>query len=101
MNKYDGLRRPQAVFDFHDRGRLDGATVKRWTEDFVRRSRAAGLKRVRIVTGRGRHSAGPPLVGPQVRRTLRALQEAGEVESFGDAKIGEGAEGAVDVELSD
>ena len=101
MNKYSHLQDPDDSFDFHDRGILDGSQVKQLTEEFVADARRRGLRRVRLVTGRGVHSAGDPVVGPQVRRTLEALRKVGIVERFGDAKVFEGGEGAVDVILSD
>ena len=100
MNKYAHLQRPEATFDFHDRGILRGADVKRMTEDFVQKSRAKGLRRIRIITGKGRGSTGEPLVGPQVRRTLEALRRTGVVESSAEAKVTEGGSGAVDIVLT-
>lgn len=101
MDKYRHLQEPEAEFDFHDRGVLDGAKVKQMTEEFVRASVRQGLRRVRIVTGKGRRSQGAPLVGPQVRRTLTALQREGIVLRFTDSRVGEGGEGAVDVVLAE
>lgn len=100
MNRYAGCSEPQDSLDFHDRGPLDRPAVKRLTEAFVRTARARGLRRVRIVTGKGIHSAGPPLVGPQVARTLEALRREGVVERFGEAKVFEGGAGAIDVLLA-
>ena len=100
VNKYEHFHKPQAEFDFHDRGILDGSTVKRMTEEFVEQCRKDGLLRLRIITGKGRGSQGAPLVGPQVRRTLDALRRAGIVATFSDAKVTEGGHGAVDVELA-
>lgn len=99
MNKYRHLQEPQATLDFHDEGVLDGSAVKRATESFIAECLGRGFERVRLITGKGRHSKGRPVVGPQVRRTLEALEAAGKVVSFGDAKVGEGGAGAVDVVL--
>jgi DNA-nicking Smr family endonuclease len=100
MNRYAGLNEPQDSLDFHDRGRLDAQGVKRLTEAFVRAAHARGHRLVRIVTGKGIHSGGPPLVGPQVARTLEALRREGIVERFAQAKVFEGDAGAVDVHLA-
>lgn len=103
-NKYESLRQPQAVLDFHQvegpKGpELDGQTVKRRTEDFVARARKRGLERIRIITGKGLHSRGKTLVGPQVRRTLDGLQRAGSIVSWTEARENEGGAGALDVRL--
>ena len=100
MNKYRHLQEPQATLDFHDEGVLDSAAVKRRTEAFIADCRRRGLERVRLITGKGRHSKGRPVVGPQVRRTLKALEAKGVIVSFGDAKVTEGGAGAVDVVLA-
>ena len=100
VNKYAHFQQPEAELDFHDRGILDGSTVKRMTEAFVEECRKKGLRRVRIITGKGKGSQGAPLVGPQVRRTLEALRRADIVTTFGDAKVTEGGHGAVDVMLT-
>lgn len=98
-NKYAHFGEPEATLDFHDELVFDRATVKRMTESFIRDAVARGLQRVRIVTGKGLHSSGPPLVGPQVRRTLEQLRREGAVARFADAKVRDGGEGAVDVVL--
>lgn len=96
MNKYSHFQQPEATLDFHDLGVLDGATVKRMTSEFVADAQARGLCRVRLITGKGRHSKGDPLVKPQVQRTLEELRRAGVIESFADARIDQGGAGAVD-----
>jgi hypothetical protein len=98
VNKYAHFQQPEAEFDFHDRGILDGPTVKHMTEDFVQECRKKGLRRIRIITGKGKQGA--PLVRPQVLRTLEALRRDDIVATFGDTKITEGGHGAVDVVLA-
>lgn len=99
MNRYENFGKPQDVLDFHGRGRVEGATVKRDTIEFIRSARARGLDRVRIVTGKGVHSRGAPLVRPQVDRTLKQLEKAGDVASYRSEKVGSGGDGAFFVRL--
>lgn len=114
-NKYESLRQPEATLDFHhdDTGSgvgvrhpdaprdeiLDGKTVKRRTEEFVARCAKAGMSRIRIITGKGIHSRGKPLVGPQVRRTLEHLRKQALIETWSEAREDEGGSGAIDVRL--
>jgi len=99
-NKYAHLGEPQDVLDFHGAGTVTGADVKRRTLAFVRGARGRGLERVRIVTGKGVHSAGRPLVRPQVERTLRQLEKDGEIASFRPEKVVSGGDGAFFVRLA-
>ena len=99
VNRYSHLGEPQDTLDFHEHERLKGADVKRETLRFVRAACERGLDRVRIVTGKGLHSAGRPVVRPQVERTLRVLEKEGLVESYRSEKVGRGDEGALFVRL--
>lgn len=98
-NKYAHLGEPEDVLDFHDSGRVTSADVNRQTLAFVRDAAQRGLERVRIVTGKGRHSAGKPVVKPQVERTLRRLEQDGAITSFRTEKVGAGGDGAFFVKL--
>ena len=62
--------------------------------DFLSASERAGHSLVRIIVGKGIHSAEGPVLGSFVRGLL---DDAGYV--FRDAKITEGAQGAIDVKL--
>lgn len=99
MNRYAHLNEPEEVLDFHGRGSLTSAEVKRETEAFVRRCAEAGLRRVRIVTGKGLHSKGPPVVRPQVERSLKTLATDGFVERWQEETLRAGGEGAFRVDL--
>lgn len=100
-NRYAHLTSPQRELDFHGLGPLTGQNIKKMTESFVAEARADGLERVRIVTGRGRHSrGGRPVVKPQVQRTLDALVNSGDVMTWSTAKDTEGGDGALDVRLA-
>jgi DNA-nicking Smr family endonuclease len=100
VNRYSQFGEPQAVLDFHGLGRVSGADVKRETIAFVRDAYEQGLERVRIVTGKGLHSAGRPVVRPQVERTLRSLESEGLVASYRPEKVQRGGDGALFVRLT-
>jgi DNA-nicking Smr family endonuclease len=100
VDRYANLREPQATLDFHGRGPLATVDVHAETIRFVKEARTRGLERVRIVTGRGVHSARGPVVRPQVERTLRRLQEEGLVARFQPERIDAGGDGAFRVDLA-
>lgn len=100
MNRYAHLHEPEDELDFHGLGPIRPAEVKRKTLDFVEDARARGCSRVRIVTGKGLHSAGKPVVRPQVERTLRSLATQGRIVGFRIEKVGHGAEGAFFVQIT-
>jgi DNA-nicking Smr family endonuclease len=99
MNRYAHLNEPQDVLDFHGRGSITGAEVKRETIAFIKASTKHGYVRVRIVSGKGRHSSGKPLVKPQVERTLRALSAEGSVRRWQPETLDGGGDGAFRVDL--
>lgn len=99
MNKYAHFNRPDAVLDFHELGPVDGSEVNRVCERFLRDSAKANMRMVRIITGKGVHSRGAPLVAPQVRRTVERLRKEGLVADYAPAKVFEGGDGALDVRL--
>lgn len=98
-NRYAHLNRPDAVLDFHDQGSLSRQAIKARTIAFIETARAAGHKRLRIVTGKGLHSRGKPLARPQVLRTLRALESEGLVRGFHEETLAGGGEGALRIDL--
>ena len=98
-NKYAHLGEPQDELDFHGRGPVTGGEVNRLTLAFVQEARRRGLERIRIVTGKGLHSAGKPIVRPQVERTLRRLEQDGAIASFRAEKVTAGGDGAFFVRL--
>lgn len=93
-NRYAGLSEPEDVLDFHELGRVSNSDVKRATLAFIQDARGRGLQRVRIVTGKGRRSAGRPIVKPQVERTLRQLEQDDEITSYRTEKLSAGGDGA-------
>ena len=98
-NKYAHLGEPEDVLDFHELGRVSSGDVKRETLAFVQDARKRGLKRIRIVTGKGNRSAGKPVVKPQVERTLRRLEQDGEIDAYRAEQLTAGGDGAFFVKL--
>lgn len=49
-------------------------SARRLTERWLREHRADGIRLVRVVTGRGRRSLGPPVLRGEVEDLLRALR---------------------------
>jgi DNA-nicking Smr family endonuclease len=95
--------RPEAdgvpELDFHGRPGLVAQVVHREVLAFIARCRTAGITRARVVTGKGLHSEGRPVVRPQVERTLRRLMASGEVRLFHTERLDAGGEGALRVDL--
>jgi len=88
-NKYP--QQPQAELDLHQHTKNEAAAAVRL---FLGESEQAGHQRVRIIVGRGIHSKEGPVLGDVVRALLRD-----EGYDFSDAKINQGAEGAIEVKL--
>lgn len=71
VNKYDNLSKPQAEFDFHDRGILHPGDMKRMADEFLEECRDRGLTKVLFITGKGLHSKnGMPVIKPFLRKYL-------------------------------
>ena len=98
-NRYGHLNEPQAVLDFHDQGSLSGQAIKQKTRAFIEAAVAAGHGRVRIVTGKGLHSAAQPRAKPQVLRTLRDLEREGLIRAHQPETLQAGGEGALRIDL--
>jgi DNA-nicking Smr family endonuclease len=99
MNRYAHLNEPEDVLDFHGRGSISAGEVKRETVAFLRGCARDGKRRVRIVTGKGLHSKGKPVVRPQVERTLKALSAEGVVQRWQPETVRGGGDGAFRVDL--
>jgi DNA-nicking Smr family endonuclease len=98
-NRYAAATAAQRELDFHELGVLDGQTVRRLTEDFLADARRCSLRRVRLITGKGLHSRGRPLVKPQVLRVLREMERIGLIDGFEVEKVSAGGDGAFHVRL--
>lgn len=95
-NKYAHLSGPQATFDFHGKGILPKEEIYALAAEFVRKSFQQGFNRVLIITGKGMHSKGAPVVGPLLIEYLPTLPE---VQSVVLARRDRGGEGALEVIL--
>lgn len=72
-NKYDNLSKPQAEFDFHDRGVLTQDHIRKMVDEFIEECRDRGLTKVLIITGKGLHSQkGMPVIKPFVKKYLQS-----------------------------
>lgn len=70
-NKYDNLSKPQAEFDFHNRGILIQNNMKELVDEFIEECRNRELSKVLIITGKGLHSQkGMPVIKPFVKKYL-------------------------------
>mgnify|MGYP002621460973 FL=1 len=70
-NKYDNLSKPQAEFDFHDRGALTKHDMQRLADEFIEECRDRGLTKVLFITGKGLHSKhGMPVIKPFIKKYL-------------------------------
>lgn len=73
-NKYDNLSKPQDEFDFHSRGILNPADVRKLTDEFLAKCRKRKLTKVLFITGKGLHSRhGMPVIKPMLRKYLSSL----------------------------
>lgn len=74
LNKYDNLSKPQAEFDFHDRGILHPGDIKRLADEFLDTCQRRKLTKILFITGKGLHSRnGSPVVKPLLKRYLLTL----------------------------
>lgn len=74
INKYDNLSKPQAEFDFHNRGVLHPGDIKRLTNEFLEECQRRKLSKVLFITGKGIHSKnGMPVIKPFLRKYLMDL----------------------------
>ena len=70
-NKYDNLSKPQAEFDFHDRGVLRMDDMRAMADEFLDECRDRGLTKVLFITGKGLHSRkGMPVIKPFIKKYL-------------------------------
>lgn len=97
MNKYDNLSKPQAEFDFHDKGLLHESDVRRMADEFLEDCRDRGLTKVLFITGKGLHSkGGMPIIKPFLRKYLLSLPF---VERVYEGRFDRGGSGTLEVIL--
>ena len=70
---------PQAELDLHG---LTGPQAEARTENFIAAVRQRGFSVVRIITGRGLHSDGPPVLPGVVEEKMAVLKQAGIVKRY-------------------
>ncbi|MBT4917278.1 Smr/MutS family protein [Candidatus Peregrinibacteria bacterium] len=74
VNKYDNLSKPEAEFDFHDRGVLTSSDMKKMADEFLSEARDRNLTKILFITGKGLHSRnGMPVIKPFLRKYLETL----------------------------
>jgi DNA-nicking Smr family endonuclease len=74
VNKYDNLSKPQAEFDFHDRGLLRENDMRDLADEFLEECLDRGLMKILFITGKGLHSkSGMPIIKPFLRKYLQTL----------------------------
>jgi DNA-nicking Smr family endonuclease len=87
MNKYE--RTPEMIVDLH------GHTISEAQDVLTALLSRTDLSHVRIVTGKGNHSKGAPVIPDFVKRTLLRHHI-----HFTPAKLKDGGEGALEVYLA-
>ncbi len=97
MNKYENLSKPQAEFDFHDKGILNENSIKRLTDDFLHECMRRKYTKVIFITGKGLHSKkGMPVIKPFLRQYLSTLSFVGRVY---EGRFDRGGTGTLEVTL--
>jgi DNA-nicking Smr family endonuclease len=97
MNKYENLSKPQAEFDFHDKGILDQNDIKSMANEFLDECRRRKLTKVIFITGKGLHSKkGMPIIKPFLRKYLNSLAFVGRVD---EGRFDRGGAGTLEVIL--
>lgn len=86
-------KRPDASLDLHG---MTQAEAEAALERFLESSARLGLEKVLVITGKGNHSQGEPILGKMARRVLESSPVAGR---FGAADAQEGGKGALYVIL--
>lgn len=71
LNKYDNLSKPEAEFDFHNRGLLTPSDMQRMADEFIEECRRRKLSKILFITGKGLHSRnGMPVIKPFLKKYL-------------------------------
>jgi DNA-nicking Smr family endonuclease len=81
--------KPEAIIDLHG---MTQAQAEAALESFLETQAKKGLEKVLVITGKGLHSQGEPILGKAARRVLEASPFAGR---FGLADASEGGGGAL------
>ncbi len=98
VNKYDNLSKPQAEFDFHDRGGLGMGEVENLASRFLEDCRRRKLTKVLFITGKGLHSRnGMPVIKPFLKKYLSSLNYVSRVY---EGRTDRGGSGTLEVVLN-
>lgn len=98
MNKYENLSKPQAEFDFHDKGILDESDIKQMANEFLDDCRRRKLTKIIFITGKGLHSRkGMPVIKPFLRKYLNSLPFVMRVD---EGRFDRGGAGTLEVILN-
>ncbi|MBA4337028.1 hypothetical protein C0416_04645 [bacterium] len=96
-NKYDNLSKPQAEFDFHERGILYPEDIKKMVDEFIEECVRRKLTKVLFITGKGLHSKkGMPIIKPLVKKYLQAKPQVYRVY---EGRFDRGGSGTLEVIL--
>lgn len=99
VNKYDNLSKPQAEFDFHDRGPLREGDIKKLADEFLEECKRRKLTKVLFITGKGlRSKHGMPVIKPFLRKYLTSLPFVLRVY---EGRFDRGGSGTLEVHLRD
>ncbi len=97
-NKYDNLSKPEAEFDFHDKGFLTEYDMKKLADGFLDDARRRGLRKILFITGKGLHSRnGMPVIKPFLKKYLLSLNFVSQVY---EGRTDRGGSGTLEVILN-
>lgn len=98
LNKYDNLSKPQAEFDFHDKGLLRESDMKKLTDEFLEECERRKLTKVLFITGKGLHSKlGMSIIKPFLNKYLKSLPFVLRVY---EGRFDRGGSGTLEVHLN-
>lgn len=98
VNKYDSLSKPQAEFDFHNKGMLTPSDMKKLADEFIDDCLRRKLTKILFITGKGLHSKkGMPIIKPFLKKYLQDLPF---VERVYEGRSDRGGSGTLEVVLS-
>ena len=96
-NKFDNLSKPQAEFDFHDKGILYPEDIKNMADDFLEECKDRKLTKILFITGKGLHSRnGMPVIKPLLKKYLLSKPE---VKRVYEGRFDRGGAGTLEVIL--
>lgn len=96
-NKFDNLSKPQAEFDFHDRGILTSEDIRKLVDEFLEECQERQLTKILFITGKGLHSRhGMPVIKPLVKKYL---QTKPMVKRVYEGRFDRGGSGTLEVIL--